>query len=70
MNSSMDFSVHEIVLPSAKLCNLAFSIQNKRSLMKMLKGMGPKIRPRGNPDNVHLEDTICIIYPHILFSTL
>ena len=58
MNSSMDFSVHEIVLPSAKLCNLAFSIQNKRSLMKMLKGMEPKIRPRGNPDNNTFKTTL------------
>ena len=51
INSSRDFSVHERALSSAKLCNSAFSIQSKRSLMKMLKGMGPKTDPCGTPDN-------------------
>ena len=37
INSSRDFSLHEIVLSSAKLCNSAFLIQSKRLLMKMLK---------------------------------
>ena len=36
INSARDFSVYEIVLSSAKSCNSAFSIQSKRSLMKML----------------------------------
>ena len=49
--NSKDFSVHEIVLSSAKLCNSAFSIHSKRSLMKMLKRMGPKIHPCGTTDN-------------------
>ena len=66
ISSSEDFSVHEIVLPSTKLCNSAFSIRSKRSLMKILKRIGPKINPCGNPDN----KTTCIIYLHILFSTL
>ena len=43
INSSRDFSVHDIVLPSPKQCNLAFSIQSKRLLMKMLKRMGLKL---------------------------
>ena len=51
INSSRDFSVHEIVLPSAKLCNSAFSIQSKRLLVKMLKRMKPKIDPPETPDN-------------------
>ena len=52
INSSRDSSVHEIVLSSAKLCNSAFSVQSKRSLlMKMLKRNGPKIDPCGTPDN-------------------
>ena len=51
INSSRDFSVHEIVLLSAKLYSSAFSIQSKRSLMKMFKRMGPKIDPCGTPDN-------------------
>ena len=51
INSSGDFSVHEIVLSSAKFCNSAFSIQSKRLLMKMFKRMGPKIDPCGTQDN-------------------
>ena len=51
INFSRDFSVHEIVLSSAKLWKSAFLIHSKRSLMKMLKRMGPKIEPCGTPDN-------------------
>ena len=51
ISSSKDFSVHEVVLSSAKLCNSAFSVQRKRSLMQMFKRMGPKIGPCGTPDN-------------------
>ena len=43
INSSRDFSVHEIVFSSAKLFNSAFSIESKISLIKMLKRMGPKV---------------------------
>ena len=51
INPSRNFSEHEIVLSSAKLCNSAFSIQSKTPLMKMLKRMGPKIDPCGTPNN-------------------
>ena len=51
INSSKDFLVHKIVLSSVKLCNSAFSIQSKRSLMKMLKRIRPKIDPCGTKDN-------------------
>ena len=52
ISSSWDFSVDELVLSSAKLCNSEFSIQSKRSLMKMLKRMGAKIGLCGTPDNI------------------
>ena len=61
ISSSRDFSVHEIVLSSAKLCNSAFSIQSKRSLMKMLKRMGSKIDPCGTPDNKTLK-TLYVLF--------
>ena len=51
LNSSRDFSVHEIVLPSSKLCISAFSIQSKRSLIKMLRRIGPKVDLSGTLDN-------------------
>ena len=61
INSSRDFSVHEIVLLSEKLHNSAFSIQIKRSLKKMLKILGPKIDPCGTPEYKTWEAV------HILF---
>ena len=70
INSYRDFSVHEIVLSSAKLCNSAFSIQSKRSLMKMLKRMGPKIDPCGTPDNKTWKTLHVLFIFCILFSTL
>ena len=66
ISSFGDFSVYEIVLSSAKLCNSAFSIQRKRLLMKILKRMGPKSDPCGTPDN----KTWKTLYLQILFSTL
>ena len=50
-SSFKGFSVHEIVLSLAKLCNWVFSIQRKISLMKMLKRMGPKIDSCATPAN-------------------
>ena len=50
--SSREFLVHEIVLSSAKFCNSAFLFQSKRSLIKILEIMGPKI------------DAKCIICKH------
>ena len=63
INSSRDFSVHEIVLSSAKFCNSAFAIQSKKSLVKMLKRMEPKIDPCGTPDNKTLKTLyVCFIF--------
>ena len=70
ISSSKDFSVHEIVLGLAKLCNSAFSIQSKRSLMKMLIRMGPKIDLCGTPNNkIRKTLYIYIIHLHLLLPT-
>ena len=68
INSSRDFSVHEIVLGSAKLCNSAFSIQSKRSLMKMLIRMGPKIDLCGTPNN-KIRKTLYIYHSSSPFAS-
>ena len=51
INTSRDFSVHEIVLSSTKLCYSSSSTQSKRLLIKMLRRMGPKTEHCGTPDN-------------------
>ena len=70
ISSSRDFSGHEKVLSSAKFCNSAFSLQSKRSLIKMLKRTRPKIDSCGTIDNNTWKTLYVLSIFTFLFSAL
>ena len=63
INSCKSLEKAEMVSSSAKLCKSAMLNQRKRSLIKMLKKIGPNMEPCGTPESNSLKSL------YVLFLT-
>ena len=61
INSCKSLEKAEIVLSSAKLCKSAVLNQRNRSLMKMLKSIGPNMEPYGTPESNSLKSLYVLL---------
>ena len=60
INSCNSLEKAEMVLSSAKLCKLAVLNQRSRSLIKMLKKIGPNMKPCGTSES-NSSKRLCVL---------
>ena len=61
INSCKSLEKAEMVLSSAKLCKSVVLNQRNRSLMKMLKRIGPNMEPCGIPESNYLMKRLYVL---------